>query len=102
MSAPVLHMLSLVGIDTNRDCRATGTLSDSMIATTAKKIIELAMGADEGSPMCRQRRLFAAEFKRAAESLVQDQEKSRADACHSLDVGETALRRWVDQLSAGG
>ena len=33
-------------------------------------------------------------------ALVVDQGYSIAEACRSLDVGETALRRWVDQLRA--
>ena len=48
--------------------------------------------------MARQRRSFSTEFKREAASLVLDQGYSMAEASRSLDVGETALRRWVDQL----
>ena len=48
--------------------------------------------------MTRQRRSFSTEFKREAASLVLDQGYSVAEASRSLDVGETALRRWVDQL----
>jgi transposase len=48
--------------------------------------------------MARQRRSFSTEFKREAASLVLDQGYSFPEACRSLDVGETALRRWVDQL----
>lgn len=40
------------------------------------------------------------EFKREAASLVLDQGYSVAEACRSLDVGETALGRWVGQLKA--
>lgn len=50
--------------------------------------------------MARSRRSFSTEFKREAASLVVDQGYSFAEACHSLDIGETALRRWVDQLKA--
>lgn len=50
--------------------------------------------------MKRSRRSFSTEFKRDAAILVLDQGYSVAEACRSLDVGETALRRWVDQLQA--
>ena len=46
----------------------------------------------------RQRRTFSAEFKMDAASLVLDQGYSVPEAARSMDVGETALRRWVDQL----
>lgn len=48
--------------------------------------------------MKKQRRSFSTEFKHEAACLVLDQGYSVLDACRSLDVGETALRRWVDQL----
>ena len=50
--------------------------------------------------MKRQRRSFSTEFKRDAATLVLDQGYTVPEACRSLDVGETALRRWVDQLRA--
>jgi transposase len=50
--------------------------------------------------MARPRRSFSTEFKRETSGLVLDQGYSVAEACRSLDVGETALRRWVDQLRA--
>lgn len=46
----------------------------------------------------RQRRTFSAEFKIDAASLVLDQGYSIPEAANSMGVGETALRRWVDQL----
>ncbi len=46
----------------------------------------------------RQRRIFSSEFKMEAASLVLDQEYSIPEAARSMDVGETALRRWVEQL----
>ena len=46
----------------------------------------------------RTRRTFTPEFKLEAASLVLDQGYSILQACRALDVGETALRRWVDQL----
>ncbi|ONM43748.1 hypothetical protein BXT89_11100 [Halopseudomonas pachastrellae] len=48
--------------------------------------------------MSRQRRSFSVEFKHDAAALVVDQGYSVAEACKSMGVGETALRRWVDQL----
>jgi transposase len=48
--------------------------------------------------MTRQRRSFSTEYKREAAGLVLDRGYSVAEASRSLDVGETALRRWVDQL----
>lgn len=48
--------------------------------------------------MSKQRRSFSVEFKHDAASLVVDQGYSVAEACKSMGVGETALRRWVDQL----
>lgn len=46
----------------------------------------------------RQRRTFSTEFKLDAASLVLDQGYSIPEAANSMGVGETALRRWVDQL----
>ncbi len=46
----------------------------------------------------RQRRTFSSEFKMEAASLVLDQKYSIPEAARSMDVGETALRRWVEQL----
>lgn len=50
--------------------------------------------------MARQRRSFSTEFKTEAASLVLDQGYSMAEASRAVDVGETALRRWVYQLRA--
>ena len=50
--------------------------------------------------MKKQRRSFTPEFKLEAASLVLDEGYSITEACRSLDIGETALRRWVDQLRA--
>lgn len=43
-------------------------------------------------------RSFSTEFKREAASLVLDQAYSTAQACRAMNVGATALRRWVKQL----
>ncbi len=48
--------------------------------------------------MKRQRRTFSTEFKHETASLVLDQGYSIPEASRSLDVGETALRGWVQQL----
>ncbi len=48
--------------------------------------------------MTKQRQSFSPEFKHDAACLVLDQNYSIMEACRSLDVGETALRRWVTQL----
>ncbi|MFJ3264449.1 IS3 family transposase [Pseudomonas sp. NPDC086581] len=50
--------------------------------------------------MSKQRRTFSAEFKREAAALVLDQGYSHIDACRSLGVADSALRRWVKQLEA--
>lgn len=50
--------------------------------------------------MTKKRRSFSPEFKRDTASLVLDQNYSIPEASRSVDVGETALRRWVDQLRA--
>ncbi|WIO74194.1 IS3 family transposase [Porticoccaceae bacterium LTM1] len=48
--------------------------------------------------MSQQRRSFSTEFKRESASLVLDQGYSIPEASRSLDVGQSALRRWVKQL----
>lgn len=47
----------------------------------------------------RQRRTFSSEFKVDAASLVLDQGYSISEVATSLNIGATALRRWVDQLN---
>jgi len=48
--------------------------------------------------MKEQRRSFSIEFKHETACLVLDQGYAVPEASRSLDIGETALRRWVDQL----
>ena len=48
--------------------------------------------------MTTKRRTFSTEFKFEAACLVLDEGYSMTEAARSLEVGETALRRWVDQL----
>jgi transposase-like protein len=50
--------------------------------------------------MTKLRRSFTAEFKLEATSLVLDQGYLVPEASRSLDVGETVLRRWVQQLQS--
>ena len=48
--------------------------------------------------MTRKRRSFSPEFKQEAASLVLDQGYTIPQASVSLGVGESAVRRWVQQL----
>ncbi len=48
--------------------------------------------------MTKQRRTFSAEFKREAAGIALDQGYSQIEACRSLGVVESALRRWVNHL----
>ncbi len=48
--------------------------------------------------MTKQRRTFSPEFKREAADLVLKQDYSFIEASRSLGVGESAVRRWVDQV----
>jgi transposase len=50
--------------------------------------------------MSRKRRTFTPEFKREAAGLVLDQGYSLTEAARSLDLVESALRRWVNQLQS--
>ncbi len=50
--------------------------------------------------MKRIRRTFSAEYKLEAVKLVTEQGYSVAQACASLGLGETALRRWIKQFEA--
>lgn len=44
------------------------------------------------------RRSFSADFKMQAATLVLDQHYSIPEACQSMAVCETSLRKWVTQL----
>ncbi|ALU46013.1 transposase [Pseudoalteromonas rubra] len=48
--------------------------------------------------MTRKRRTFTQEFKVEAAAMVLDKGYSVSEACRSLDIDETALRRWIQQL----
>ncbi|RQZ61940.1 transposase [Burkholderia glumae] len=56
------------------------------------------MLAMERCLMPKQRRSFSPEFKQQAASLVLDQGYNFSEASRSVGVGETVLRRWVQQL----
>ena len=46
------------------------------------------------------RRVFSREFKLESAQLVLDKGYSISQACLALDIGETALRRWILQLKS--
>lgn len=50
--------------------------------------------------MKRARRFFSPEFKAEAVKLIKERGYSVAQACRELDIGETALRRWISQVEA--
>lgn len=45
-------------------------------------------------------RQFDASFKLEVARMVKDQGLSVAEVCRDMDVGETAVRRWVKQYAA--
>ena len=50
--------------------------------------------------MKRARRFFSPEFKAEAVRLIQERGYSVSQACRELDIGETALHRWISQIEA--
>ena len=56
------------------------------------------MLAMERCLMSKQRRTFSPEFKQQAACLVLDQGYSHVEASRSIGVGESLMRRWVQQL----
>ncbi|MNI38986.1 Transposase [compost metagenome] len=44
------------------------------------------------------RKSYSREFKLKAASMVLDEGQAIPQVCASLDIGPTALRRWVDQV----
>lgn len=46
------------------------------------------------------RRGFTPEFKREAAALVVEQGYTVNEACKAMGVGDTAMRRWVEQLKS--
>lgn len=45
-----------------------------------------------------ERKVYTREFKLRAASMVIDDDCPVPEVCASLDIGPTALRRWVDQV----
>lgn len=45
-----------------------------------------------------ERKVYTREFKLQAASMVLDDNCPVPDVCASLDIGPTALRRWIDQV----
>lgn len=43
----------------------------------------------------RKRRKFTDEFKAETVRLIQSSDKSVAEVCRDLDLGETAVRNWI-------
>ena len=50
--------------------------------------------------MTRKRRRFTAEYKHQVARMVLDDGLRVPDVCRDQNLGETAVRRWVDQLEA--
>lgn len=50
--------------------------------------------------MSTMRRNFDASFKLEVAKMVKDQGLRITDVCRSMDVGESAVRRWVRQYEA--
>lgn len=50
--------------------------------------------------MKRARRFFSPEFKAEAVKFIKERGYSITQASRELDIGETALRRWISQVEA--
>jgi transposase len=50
--------------------------------------------------MTRRRRQFDATFKLEVVRIIRDQGLSLSEVCRSMELGETAVRRWVAQYDA--
>jgi transposase len=50
--------------------------------------------------MTRRRRQFDASFKLEVVRMIRDQGLSVSEVCRSMELGETAVRRWVVQYDA--
>lgn len=50
--------------------------------------------------MSKKYRKFDASFKLEVVKMIKDQDMSVAQVCRDLDLGETAVRRWVQQYEA--
>jgi transposase len=50
--------------------------------------------------MSRDRRVFDAAFKLRVVQMVREEGQSVSQVCKEMDLGETAVRRWLAQVSA--
>ncbi len=50
--------------------------------------------------MARKRRSFSSEYKERVARMMVDDGLEVSVVCRDQDLGETAVRRWVDQLKA--
>jgi transposase len=50
--------------------------------------------------MSKKYRKFDASFKLEVVKMIKDQDMSVGQVCRDLDLGETAVRRWVQQYEA--
>lgn len=50
--------------------------------------------------MKKQRRTFNAAFKLQVVRMIVDQGLSVSQVCQDMDLGETAVRRWINQYDA--
>jgi len=50
--------------------------------------------------MTKKRSSYSTEFKNEAANLVVDKKYTITEACNAMDVGYTAMRRWVKQLKS--
>lgn len=50
--------------------------------------------------MKRKRRTFDASFKLQVVEMVRNQGLSISQVCHDMDLGESVVRRWVEQVDA--
>jgi transposase len=50
--------------------------------------------------MGQKRRSFTAEYKQRVARMVLDEGQNVAAVCRDQNLGETVVRRWVDQLKA--
>ena len=50
--------------------------------------------------MTKQRRTFDTNFKRQVVRMIHDQGLSVSQVCKDMNLGETAVRRWLSQVRA--
>jgi transposase len=50
--------------------------------------------------MTQKRRVFDANFKMTVVRMIKDQELSVSQVCQDMNLGETAVRRWLKQVEA--